>query len=172
MLYVKHLLREYNMLTDEEVFNFLGEDYPYVIDYFQARFFFLSNFYPSPIQVGNTVYPTLEHAYQAAKATNKEDRLKIFNAKHPAEAKKIGKNITVRKDWNELKLPLMEELLRIKFSDPELKKQLLNTRNLELIEGNWHGDTFWGKCNKVGENNLGKLLMKIREEFKLNMHNH
>ena len=61
----------------------------------------------------------------------------------------------------------MEDICRAKFTqNEELKKKLIDTGDATLIEGNTWNDTFWGVCNGVGENNLGKILMKIREELK------
>ena len=62
----------------------------------------------------------------------------------------------------------MRDCLRLKFEIPELREALLNTDNAKLIEGNWWGDKFWGICNGVGENNLGKLLMEVRDEIRRN----
>ena len=47
-----------------------------------------------------------------------------------------------------------------------LKTNLLKTGDAMLIEGNTWGDRIWGQVNGVGENNLGKILMRIREELK------
>jgi len=60
----------------------------------------------------------------------------------------------------------MTDLVRQKFSNPQLAKQLLDTKDFELIEGNTWGDTFWGVCSGKGQNNLGKILMQIRNELK------
>jgi len=61
----------------------------------------------------------------------------------------------------------MEELLFIKFGgkEPLLTRALIATGDTELIEGNDWEDTFWGVCNGMGENNLGKLLMKVRQSL-------
>ena len=96
----------------------------------------------------------------------------IRNCETPAQAKKLGKSITIRKDWKEVNLGIMEELLYQKFTNPYLKKKLLETGSRLLIEGNNWGDEFWGcvwneKMKRWnGKNNLGKLLMKVRERLK------
>ena len=60
----------------------------------------------------------------------------------------------------------MYEIVKDKFSrNPELRVKLLNTGDIELIEGNYWGDTFWGVCNGKGENHLGKILMRVRKEL-------
>jgi ribA/ribD-fused uncharacterized protein len=113
------------------------------------------------------VYPTNEHAYQAAKSLDPAEREFVRTRVSPNMAKKAGRrNVTLRADWEQVKLKIMEDLVRQKFQDPELKKQILSTGTAELIEGNWWNDTFWGVCNGKGENHLGRILMKVREELK------
>jgi hypothetical protein len=110
------------------------------------------------------IYQTVEHAFQAAKTLDLNEREKIRQAKS-SEVKQLGKKITLRSNWLIFRLEAMEELLRRKFSIPALKERLLSTGDLELIERNFWKDIFWGTCHGVEENNLGKLLMKIRKEF-------
>ena len=86
-------------------------------------------------------------------------------AETPGLAKKLGRKATIRPDWEKIKLPIMEYLLRQKFGDKTLKALLIGTGDAELVEGNMWGDTYWGVCKGKGENHLGKLLMKIREEL-------
>lgn len=137
------------------------------IDSFNEEFEFLSNFFPSPVTdtEGNT-YPTVEHYFQAMKTLNPEERKKIAAAPTPGKAKRMGRSVNLRKDWEQIKLSVMREGLRQKFSIPGLRDMLLETYDAELIEGNWWHDTYWGVCNGVGENHLGKLLMEIREELR------
>jgi ribA/ribD-fused uncharacterized protein len=133
---------------------------------FRGESSFLSNMSSSPVELGGVKYPTVEHAFQAAKTTDPVERAKILAAKTPSEAKRIGKTVTLRKDWDKKKLEVMEKALRAKFEqNPELKKKLINTGDADLIEGNDWGDRFWGQVNGTGQNNLGKLLMKIRNEL-------
>ena len=82
------------------------------------------------------------------------------------EAKKRGYTYSLPQDWNERKLIIMEDLVRIKFTiHPHLNNLLLRTGNAEIVEGNVWKDYFWGTCNGKGENHLGKILMKIRKEL-------
>ena len=129
---------------------------------------FLSNMYPSVVIYNKNKYPTVEHAYQAAKSLDTKEQYIIWLCDSPYEAKKKGKNLTIREDWDSIKLSIMEDLLRQKFSNPILMKKLIATGNEELIEGNWWGDCYWGKCNGYGLNHLGELLMKIRNEATYN----
>ena len=112
-------------------------------------------------------YPTVEHAYQAAKAktTDNISRKAIHAAKTPGKAKRIGNTIALRPNWYELRLEVMKYLLLQKFLIPELRDKLLATGDEELVEGNWWGDIYWGICRGKGENKLGKLLMQIRSEI-------
>src|SRR5574343_879512 len=88
----------------------------------------------------------------------------VFRFKHidGYEAKKLGRQVKLRSDWYEIKLSIMEEILREKFQG-ELLQKLLTIKG-EIVERNNWGDTYWGVCNGKGQNQLGKLLMKIRDE--------
>ena len=139
-----------------------------MIDRFDGKYFFLSNFSPSPFRIDYVLFPTMEHYFQANKADNQNDYLHIAYASTPGEAKRLGRKIQLRPDWEEIKDNVMLTGLRKKFADPELRNLLLATSDEELIEGNYWGDTYWGVCNGVGQNKLGKLLMQVREEIKNN----
>jgi N-glycosidase YbiA len=128
---------------------------------------FLSNFYTCKVVLDDIEYSSVEHAYQAAKTLNTKER-KPFH-KHPlptaAESKKMGRKLTIRSDWESVKLKVMEDLLVQKFAIPELKEMLTETKGKTLVEGNYWGDDFWGVDNrKGGQNHLGKLLMAIRDK--------
>lgn len=139
------------------------------INEFRGYYRFLSNFYPAIIEYEEIIYPTAEHAYQAAKTFDQEERLYISKLSSPGSAKRYGKKIKLRDDWNKVKLYVMYDICYKKFTDfdnnPDLIIKLLFTHPKELIEGNKWNDTFWGICNGVGQNFLGKILMKIREEL-------
>ena len=138
-----------------------------IIDSFRGEYRFLSNFYPSPIIIGNVTVLTVEHGYQGMKTKNMELRHEIFMAKTPGEAKKLGQLVELRDDWEDIKIPVMRYMLNKKFEIPHLKESLLATGNAELIEGNTWGDVFWGVCNGKGKIMLGRLLMAIREELRI-----
>ena len=140
-----------------------------MINEFRGQYRFLSNFYPCLIEFEGNVYISVEHAFQAAKTLDEDWRESIFWARTPSDAKRIGRKVPLREDWEEIKLSVMENLLRQKFNIFDFKSALLATGDEELIEGNWWGDTFWGVCNGQGENHLGKLLMKIRSEIRANL---
>ena len=142
-----------------------------MIDCFMHEFAFLSNYArilpESPV--------TVEHLYQAAKAACPEDAARIMSAETPGDAKKMARKIKKVDNWNEIKLHIMFNLLLYKFSFEENRRKLLATGDEELCEGNiWH-DNFWGNCtcehcaDKIGQNHLGKLLMKVRDLKKLEL---
>jgi ribA/ribD-fused uncharacterized protein len=140
-----------------------------MIDRFIDEYRFLSNFYPCPIPVGDFLFPSVENAYQASKTIPMNGAM--FEGIFPGQAKKLGNMVGVlRPDWEEVKVGIMEDLLRIKFAIPRLQEKLIATGDEELIEGNNWADRFWGmefvNDGWVGENHLGKLLMKLREEYR------
>lgn len=136
---------------------------------FKEEYVFLSNFtyLEKPLCGEGLSFPTVEHFYQAMKT--KDIALRKVISEHPSKGlKKFIKTVTLREDWDEIKLAAMEYGLRWKFSDhnPVLKSKLLSTKGVELVEYNYWRDTFWGVSLQTGEgeNHLGKLLMKIRDE--------
>lgn len=137
-----------------------------VIDHFSGDYKFLSNFYYHRLRFDGEVYQTAEHAFQAAKPINRSMHIRIKQASSPGSAKHLGRQCTLRPDWDLVKVNIMKRILRAKFSDKELGEKLLATGDAELIEGNYWHDKFWGKCNGQGANNLGRLLMEIREELR------
>jgi len=143
------------------------EDTPFhSITSFSRMFSFLSNFYPATVLLDGVEFPSVEHAYQAAKTHNKHWRERIREQTSPGNAKRMGRRLRVRRDWDDVKLQVMEDLLRQKFSlYPTMKSALLATGKALLIEGNNWGDVYWGFRDGRGENHLGKLLMQIRQEL-------
>jgi hypothetical protein len=135
---------------------------PDVIDRFVGVYGFLSNFWYCNIRFEGKTYRSIEHAFQAAKTHDVAERETIRKIITPKEAKRYGRRVKLRKDWESVKLNIMEMLVEQKFKNPELRQWLLDTGDAELIEGNSWYDTFWGKCNGVGENHLGRILMKVR----------
>lgn len=142
-----------------------------VIDVFDGEFAFLSNFYEHPFEMDGKIYRTAEHAFQAMKAINEHDRQLIADAATPGQAKRLGRKIQLREDWEQVKEIYMLDIIRAKFADPELGQKLINTAPSYLIEGTtWHDNT-WGNCtcerckNIEGKNYLGKILMSVRQDL-------
>ena len=142
-----------------------------MIDFFDGEYAFLSNFYNASCIFEEKLYPTVEHAFQAAKSLNHAERDWIAAAGSPGLAKRLGRRVNLRPDWEKVKFDVMEECLRSKFADPVLKQKLLATGDEELVEGNYWHDNTWGNCSCekckdiVGKNMLGNILMKLRTEF-------
>lgn len=143
-----------------------------VIDKFDGKYHFLSNFYPCTIEYEGIVYPSTEHAYQAAKTTNPDLRQMIADIESPGKAKRRGWNLPLREDWDQVKFKVMYEINSYKFQDPDLRQKLRDTGKAELVEGNnWH-DNFWGvcackRCSGKGQNFLGRVLMEVRNDIRL-----
>lgn len=138
-----------------------------IIKQFSGDYRWLSNFWNSEIVHKGIKYPTNEHFYQAMKTKDLDLRIKFSELGSPAEAKKLSHEIKVRDDWDETKLKVMEFGLRQKFNHTHLKKKLIDTGSVDIYEGNTWNDRFWGVDlgTLEGENNLGKLIMKIRSEL-------
>lgn len=134
------------------------------IDSFQGAYRFLSNFWPAKVVLDGAEYSSVEHAYVAAKTTNKTARNDIADMT-PGQAKRYGRTLKLRPDWEKIKLTVMEDLVRQKFKHPNLARLLQATDDAELVEGNTWGDTFWGVCKGQGQNHLGKILMRVRSEL-------
>ena len=138
-----------------------------MITSFDGPYEFLSNFWPSPIVWLGVAYPTVEHAFQAAKTLDGEKRRWIAALPYPADAKAAGQRLELRPDWEAVKTAIMAELVSLKFADPDLRARLLATGGREIVEGNHWFDRVWGQCPLgVGENRLGLILMAERERVR------
>jgi ribA/ribD-fused uncharacterized protein len=143
-----------------------------IIMEFRGQYRFLSNFYPCPFNaatIDNTIviFPTVEHYFQAWKTTNKEDFFKIVSISNtPAQAKRLGRKVKLRPDWEVIKDRVMLYAVTQKFlQNPVMLNRLQATKGKLLVEGNRWGDTYWGfDINKgKGLNKLGITLMYIRD---------
>ncbi len=145
------------------------------IDSFGGEHRFLSNFFalPKPMLWEGLLYPTSEHAFQASKTLDVNEREKIRDARSPGAAKRLGKLVKpLRPGWDDMRVMVMSSVCWVKFEHPILRKWLLETGDAELIEGNTWGDTFWGTAKGRGENQLGKVLMNIRAAIRGNDYGH
>lgn len=170
------------------------DDHTTPIVAFSGRYRFLSNFYAVEIQhrlrwadddFVDWVFRSVEHAYQASKAQDVHQAVRIRRMTTPADARRVGKSIALRPDWDQMRIPVMRELVRVKFgTHPALAEALCASGDRELVEGNTWGDRFWGATVPirlaepltttlpiwksaadgilVGENWLGKILMERR----------
>jgi ribA/ribD-fused uncharacterized protein len=132
---------------------------------FSGGYRYLSNFYTCNIICDGIAYSSVENAYQASKSLDPKVRQRFLNCS-AYEAKKRGYSVKIRPDWEDVKLDIMYQLVKEKFTKNKMLGELLMaTKGMELVEGNTWGDTFWGICDGIGENNLGKILMQIRDEM-------
>lgn len=133
---------------------------------FSGEYRFLSNFWPCEVKYEGRTYPSSENAYAASKCELDSEKDLFVNIT-AGKSKRLGRSVLMRSDWDDVKLRIMEEIVTIKFTyNEELKKKLLDTGDKYLEETNWWGDKFWGVCDGVGQNNLGKILMRLREKLR------
>ena len=137
------------------------------IDCFRDSYFFLSNFYPCTFEYGGLTYGNAEAAFQAQKCMTEAEK-RPFTALEPVKAKRLGRKVQLRPDWEEVKVEIMYAVVRAKFEqNGELRQRLLDTGDAYLAEGNTWNDTFWGvrASTGSGKNYLGQILMKLRDMF-------
>lgn len=136
--------------------------------FFRDNFAFLSNFYPCTINTKHGVFRSSEHLYQASKSQSPLIWETVRN--HPSKGlKAFAKTIDIRNDWDIVKLPIMEKILNLKFTQhPDLKAKLQKISGIIIEHNEWH-DNYWGSCtcnrckDRKFNNYLGQLLMKIRD---------
>jgi ribA/ribD-fused uncharacterized protein len=119
----------------------------------------------SPINYDGRLWISALHLFSALKTDNKILRDKIRQVNAPAEAEAMSREITLRPNWEGIKLDVMRMTLKLKFSNAKLRDRLIATGDAPLINGGTNGDTFWGVCDGKGENHLGKLLMMLRAKL-------
>lgn len=131
---------------------------------FRGKYFFLSNFYPAPVTYLGQSFKNNEAAFQSAKCPERSNEFLSLN---PSDAKRLGRHVHLRDDWEDVKDDVMYDICKSKFmQNPNLARLLIETGDATLIEGNTWGDRVWGVCDGVGENRLGRILMRIRSEIK------
>lgn len=140
-----------------------------VITEFQGEYRWLSNFWPARVELDGMTYPSVEHAYMAAKSPAPEWRHFCASTAHPGVVKRASRDIVLVQGWDGLKISVMAALLRQKFATEPMRSKLIATGSAHLQEGNRWGDRFWGVDLRLdpprGQNVLGQLLMQIRSEL-------
>lgn len=133
-----------------------------------GQFSFLSNFHPAPLTCWGIEFPTSEHAYVAAKSLDMNVRRRVAKIPTPNQAKRYGRQLKLRPDWNEVKLFEMERIVRRKFEAYGLKRMLYEVEEPIIEHNHWH-DNFWGVCTckrcSNGKNHLGRILSEIRNKL-------
>lgn len=141
---------------------------------FDNKYSFLSNFYACQVEYEGITYPTSEHAFQAAKSLDPNIRKWIATASTPGQAKRRGRSIELRSDWEEIKDQVMFDIVREKFKNEDMRARLLMTIGEGydgFCEDNYWHDNYWGNCNCErcknieGKNMLGKILMDVANKI-------
>lgn len=130
-----------------------------------------SNFLPfdRPLIYDGETYRTPEHFYQAMKTTSKNRRAEIAATPKPGSAKRLGREVAIRKDWEDVKYGVMMYAQLWRFREGSPARDVLMNVEGDIVEwNNWH-DRIWGKCvceecGGEGGNLLGRILMRIRDE--------
>lgn len=136
------------------------------ISEFRGEYVFLSSYYQSKLNYKGIIFDNAEAAFQSMKSNDTEIR-KSFSSLSAKQAKTKGRSISLRNDWEKIKEEVMYNVCMCKFNqNPELAIKLIRTGNAYLEQGSLHGDTEWGTVNGIGNNKLGKILMKVRDEIK------
>lgn len=131
---------------------------------FRGDWAFLSNFYECKIVYEGYTFNNAESAFQAQKCISEVDK---FIGIDGLTAKKLGRKVTLRSDWDKVKDDIMYKVVFAKFEqNPELRDKLIKTYPFEIVERNTWGDTYWGVCNGRGLNKLGKILEKVSDYFR------
>lgn len=132
---------------------------------FRGDYYFLSNMYPASFVYRDFYFPSVEHAYVFMKCAYPEDCVEVLMTDSPFDVKKLGKTVRLKENWDSMKVAIMFEILKEKFSQNQnLRRRLLMIED-DIIEENTWGDTFWGVCDGSGSNHLGNLLMIIRDDL-------
>lgn len=136
---------------------------PKEINEFRGEYRFLSNFWGCPVNYDGVAYQNAEAAFQAQKCIDPTDRTQLAGL-NPSEAKRLGRRVKLRSDWEAIKDQIMCQVVQAKFTqNPDLMEKLKATGDAVLIEGNTWGDRYWGVCRGTGQNKLGRILMALRD---------
>ena len=131
-----------------------------MIKEFKGKYYFLSNYSKSDIKINDITFLNAESAFHSFKDMKMQSQ---FANLDPATAKRKGRSVKLRGDWEEVKDEIMYLVVKEKFKqNKELRRKLIDTGDKYLEEGNTWNDTYWGVCNGKGRNMLGKILMRVR----------
>lgn len=154
-------------MTQEQVDAIHRVDDAAILGFFE-EYRWLSNYESCKIKLGDYTFNSSEAAYMAEKTDNPEQKAHLASLATGSEAKKYGQKVDLKPDWDKIKVGAMSKILLAKFEqNPPLAEKLVATGEKYLEETNWWHDTFWGVCEGVGNNSLGKLLMMVRRQLKV-----
>lgn len=136
-----------------------------MISEFRGEHYFLSNFYSSPVYYRGMTFRNAEAAFHSQKDPS---RASEFTRLNPSEAKRLGRRVRLRCDWEDVKDGIMFEIVLAKFGGSQsLADALLATGDEKIVEGNTWGDRYWGVCDGNGLNKLGGILERVRENLRM-----
>jgi N-glycosidase YbiA len=144
---------------------------PDVINFYRVsdEFGCFSNFAPYPVLMEGKLWPTSEHYFQAQKFEDAEHREQIRKTKSPMIAARMGRDRKkpLRRDWESVKVGIMRDVVRGKFTQhDDILQILLSTGDAKIVE-HTENDSYWGDGGDgSGKNMLGRILMEVREELK------
>lgn len=134
---------------------------------FKGDMAWASNFYPSEIMYLGDVFPTAEHLYQMFKTKDPKEREALKACKTAVQVRRLSRKVTLREDWDLMKFDVMRSVQMLKYTNnKELASKLKDTKDEDLVEWNYWGDKYWGKCLRTGEgeNNLGLILQDVKRK--------
>lgn len=138
------------------------------IPYYETSNFVLHNFSAHSIVYDGELYPTVEHAFHALKFKDDTLREQVRTCGSPLAAWKLGREFKSqrRKDWDDIKVGVLTELVRAKVTQHEdVRSALIATGDEVIVELNPNDDFWGGGADGKGQNNAGKILMRVREEI-------
>lgn len=139
-----------------------------MIYFFREEYAWLSNYAECKIDIKGIIYDSVEHAYLSCKLPDDEWKI-LCTRNSPRVIKQELTKRLIRPDWDDIKIDAMRYCLNEKFRQEPFRTKLIETGNQNIVEGNYWGDTFWGVDLKqdpnIGENNLGRLIMSIRDNI-------
>lgn len=148
------------LVTDTDIYGFF------------QQYRFLSNFEVCKITLEGLTYNSSEAAYMAYKTLDLDTRATFANITEPSVARRMGRTVKLRGDWNDVRIAVMTQAIHAKFTqNPKLSALLKETGLKELHESNDWKDTFWGVTKDpatglwVGSDNLGKIIMQVRSSI-------
>ncbi len=138
------------------------------IGFYEREFYVFSNFSAFAVEWKGKLWMTSEHAYHSEKFEDENIKEMIRSTRSAHDSLKLAQSNKdkYKKDWYEVRVEVMEQIVRAKLDQhPYIMKKLKDSGNKELIEDSWRDD-FWGWGeNKDGQNQLGKIWMKIRKDI-------
>jgi ribA/ribD-fused uncharacterized protein len=128
----------------------------------------LSAFSGHMVEYQGVLYPTVEHAYHCQRYSDPKIIEEIKHARSAKIAWQISQKYKAQQipDFDTRKVEVMEDICRAKLEQHEdVREVLRDSGDAAIIKT--YPDPFWGiGLNGEGKNELGKIWIRLREEFK------